>query len=757
MREANRRHVDSATARQRAALLVLAPTLLFLWASAADARYIPKQYPFVCSTARVGLGQPKVDNQRGLGIPVAREDENGEYPRDGRGYPTDDAEIIGWSRNCEVDPTFDYLYRDADGNLHSLEDPSSPPPDAQRTTLTDGRTVPYVIRRERGTVNRFLYSITMLAPTSETDPSDPDRSLWNGRLLYAFDGGVAIGHHQGSISTDDSFYDAALGRGYAVIYSSGTRTNTHYNLSVGGETAVQLKRYFVERHGSPVYTVGVGGSGGGIQQYVYGQNHPGLLDGGVPQYSYSDMVTQTIHLGDCELLEYYFEVTDGANPRWHDVNERQLIQGLNAEPLPLNQDEDEIEQWTLLYGLYDFKPATPPLMPDGGNTPGLTECRRAWFGLTPLVLNPHFHNVSDVDKLAEGTDGVEWTHWGDSVNVYGRDRSGFARVPWDNVGVQYGLGAVARGAITPAEFLDMNAQVGSWKETHELVPPGCPFNIDLCLDPTEFDPWSSRQMRLSPDGGATPAPRRAGDVLAMRRAYESGMVFRGAADIPYIDWRHYLEEELDMHHSAQSFATRERLVDWNGHHDNHVIWFTDARPERRFDQTPQALEVMHEWITNIQEHPERGVAGNRPDAAVDSCFSTDGALLHAGPDVWDGAVPGTGGGGIGACTEDMPPFSNSRREAGGRAGGMVFKCHTKSVARAIADGDYGVWTPSDEERARLEEIFPTGVCDYSKPDAGNPFVSGGEKEPRPTRLGRIGAPGIEPRQRVLPAHRLPVR
>ena len=94
------------------------------------------------------------------------------------------------------------------------------------------------------------------------------------------------------------------------------RTNTHYNLQLGGETALMLKEHFIEDHGVPEYTVGVGGSGGAIQQYVYAQNHPGLLDAAIPQYSYSDMVTQTIHVGDCELLEHYFDVTDRDNPNW---------------------------------------------------------------------------------------------------------------------------------------------------------------------------------------------------------------------------------------------------------------------------------------------------------------------------------------------------------------------------------------------------------------------------------------------------------
>ena len=65
-----------------------------------------------------------------------------------------------------------------------------------------------------------------------------------------------------------------LGLGYAIAHSSGTRTSVHYNLQLGGETALMTKERFVERYGVPRYTVGVGGSGGAIQQYVYGQNHP---------------------------------------------------------------------------------------------------------------------------------------------------------------------------------------------------------------------------------------------------------------------------------------------------------------------------------------------------------------------------------------------------------------------------------------------------------------------------------------------------
>ena len=130
------------------------------------------------------------------------------------------------------------------------------------------------------------------------------------------------------------------------MWSSGTRTSTHYNLQVGGETALMLKEHTVEAHGVPDYTVAVGGSGGAIQQYVYAQNHPGLIDAAIAQYSYPDMVTQTIHVGDCELLEHYFDVTDRDNPQWKDPEVRQAIIGLNGTNFPKNLSAGEIASGT---------------------------------------------------------------------------------------------------------------------------------------------------------------------------------------------------------------------------------------------------------------------------------------------------------------------------------------------------------------------------------------------------------------------------
>jgi len=623
----------------------------------------PRQYPFVCRTEQAGLGQPTVDNHDGQGMKVYAVDANGAKT----------GQVIGWSRDCAAPTVVDYVYRATNGQFKPMPTDGSRPADLTTTTTIEGRTVDYVVRRERGVNNRFVYAITVL------------RDAWNGRVVYRFDGGVGIGHDQGRLP-GGHLYPDGLGRGYAVLYSTGTRTDTHYNLVLGGETALMLKEHFIERYGVPLYTVGVGGSGGGIQQYVYGQNHPGLIDAAIPQYSYPDMVTQTIHVGDCELLEYYMDVTDAANPKWQNWDNRTWLIGMNGS-------------------------ATVP-NPYRSGAPGSDECVAGWRGLTPLALNPTWQQP---DPLWAEMDPpgvmltVKWTHWDDLKTIYGVGPAGYARSAWDNVGVQYGLTALRDGHLTPAEFLDLNARVGSWKAARDMVTEGCPFVPAACADPAQFDPWSARNMRLSPDGGVTPAPRTTGDRQAIAASYRSGLVFTGDIDIPVIDWRHYLEDQLNMHNSHQSFASRKRMLDHDGRAGNQVIWFTDARPAVAFDQTPEALAVMDQWMANIRANPARGVVGNKPALAVDRCFDTSGAQIAAGPDVWAGILDHRP---AGACTQKFPLYGTSRTVAGGPIEGGVFACDRQSVAAAIARGLYGSWRPSAQERARLQQIFPTGVCRY---------------------------------------------
>ncbi len=634
----------------------------------------PHQYPFVCTTMTQGLGQPIPDD------PVT-----GTKSFDAAGN------LVGYSRNCSAPTLVTFHYRSTGGAWKDYAPGMPRPADMAQTTTSAGKTVDFIVRRERGTINRFLYSIAMLAPY-DTGPESLGTEAWNGNVVYRFDGGVAIGHSQGNMSTSASLYDFPLARGYAVLHSSGTRTSTHYNLQLGGETALMVKERFIELYDVPGYTVGIGGSGGAIQQYVYAQNHPGLLDAGIPQYSYPDMVTQAVHVGDCELLEFFMDALDGMNPRWMTWTNRTLLEGMAASNTLPN--------------------------PYTGGVPGLTECINGWRGLSPLALNPNYGQASN-QQLFEPQSAIaaiEWSHFGDIINIVGRDADGYARNYWDNVGVQYGLQAVADGSITPAEFLKLNAVTGGWKNEPDMVQEGSPFYPPGVIDLTNWDPWSSRNQAFNISG--VPAPRQQGNLDAMRAVYESGLVFRGGIGIPIIDWRHYLEDELDMHNSHQSFASRKRMLNFDGDASNQVVWFTDVvDPGARFDQTPEALEVIDEWMSNIRMNPSGGVAGNKPPRATDRCFDENGIEIASGPGVWDGIIDAKP---AGACTQKFKTYSTPRRVAGGPFEQSIFKCQLMPVAEAIARGLYGVWTPSPVEAATLQAIFPAGVCDYTKPDLGLP-------------------------------------
>ena len=176
--------------------------------------------------------------------------------------------------------------------------------------------------------------------------------------------------------------------------------------------------------------------------------------------------------------------------------------------------------------------------------------------------------------------------------------------------MQYGLQALRAGRISPTEFLNLNARVGSWKNEPQMVQEGRPFVEGA----GEVDVHGARNMRLSrEDAGRSLAPRAEADPGAIAAAYREGFVFRGDLEIPVIDWRPYLERGLDMHSAHQSFAARRRMLDHDGDAGNQVIWFTDVRSGApRHDQTPLALEVIDAWMAPIRATPGRSVAESRP-------------------------------------------------------------------------------------------------------------------------------------------------
>ncbi|MBR9912033.1 MAG: hypothetical protein GYB33_16965 [Gammaproteobacteria bacterium] len=643
----------------------------------------PPQYPFACDSQASGLGQPLVDNQQGAGVAV-----------------TDSAgKIIGYSKDCQVPARAEYFYA-VQGSDQFQPLPAGELPGDMTWIERDGQRIPFVIRLERGTINRFIYAIAVLQnPNLPVATADP--SYWNGRLLYFFRGGVGIGKVQGKVTanTIGERRHQDLAQGYAVAFSSGTHTRNHYDVVRAGHTAAMVVAQFRGRYGAPELTLGLGESGGAVLQYLTAQNQPGLLDGLITGYSYPDMITQTIWVLDCDLLEYYFDVTAADQPRWQKQEERTLIEGLTADSNLPNRFAN-VDKWMRRLSL------RPPL------APGSTECARGWRGLTAMTNNPHFYHRAL--RFSPGVRaGERFSHWHDLKWVYGVDESGYARRTFDNTGVQYGLKALRSGRISPAEFLHLNANIGAWKAPADMAPERL-WVLSEERSFSAFSLWSDHNMRKTP-GGATPlsvfqnnavdqvrvAPRNRGSLEAIAAAYRSGQVFVGDIDVPVIDVRHYLDDRLDMHHSFASLSARLRIAAARGKSDNMLVWVADPA----FNPAQKARDLLVDWLQN-----------GKPAAAVDTCFDAGGNTIAAGEGVWDGVWNGRP---QGPCLQRYPAHETSRNVAGAPLAGDLFSCALIPVAVAL-ERDFYAPLDMSPYRQMLEKVFADGVCDYTLGDLGRP-------------------------------------
>lgn len=652
----------------------------------------PPQYPFVCQSEESNLGQPLIDNNQGWGMPV--------YAEDGKGRRSD--YVIGYSKDCSLPTRLHYLYYPK-GSRKIF------PQRVDNDVALAPEFNDLLVRVETGTINRYIYAILM--PTSHNDQMhEPDTTLWNGKLIYYLRGGISIGFQQGRVRLDRLVRDMrpALEKGYAVVFSSANETDNTYNIRLQEDTARRLKQQFASRYRPPLFTLAIGGSGGGLQQYLLGQNAPGLIDGGVALIAYPDMITQVHYALDCELLEYYFDQLSSNRDYWQDPARREAVMGLSVAGAPHPGKEPRL-QW-----LHDTAHVLRYELPDP--TPPGSECNAGWRGSTPLINNPRFH--SDWFRFSRDVrDRTFWTHWQDNRDVYGTDNLGRAPSPWSNLGVQYGLAALRDGRIGIDQFIELNSRIGSWKPASAMTPEHL-WHIS----------GDSRLYRLSPYGehnmthsGAVMdnAPRFRGSLNAARAAYRSGNVFMGKIDIPIMDVRMYLDDEQNIHHTWAALSTRQRILNAGGDAALNPIWITSKPYNPMWD----ALWVLDQWVSNGQQLQARGHQPGpelwhlaRPEAADDRCFNTDGQVIAHGKGVWDGSWNQKEDG---TCTSLMPFHQSSRQVAGDDIQGYTFQCALIPVEQAIRDDFYGDRDMSSYQD-RLKGIFPWGVCDYRQPDLARP-------------------------------------
>ncbi len=323
---------------------------------------------------------------------------------------------------CDVPAQFRFVYRSAVTGQFAPYDPVNPPPAGQiaSTTTDQGVTIPYVVRIERGVMDRGIYDVAVLSdPTRPWAPwaSQPG---WNHKVVWAFGPSAAVHHSNGP--PQPVLIDMALSRGFMVATNSLNTHGQNVNMVVSAEATMMLKEHIAETYGAIRYTIGTGCSGGSIEQYVTSADYPGLIDGIMPNCSYQDAWTTGNEVGDCHLLAHYFNVT------------------APGTFTPAQQAAVEGTQDTSVCGLWDVTFA------QGGNPSLATNC--------DLPANQVYNPLTNPT-------GVRCTPQDYEVAIWGtRPQDGFAKRPSDNGGIQYGLEALNSGKITADQFIALNEGIG---------------------------------------------------------------------------------------------------------------------------------------------------------------------------------------------------------------------------------------------------------------------------------------------------------
>ena len=250
---------------------------------------------------------------------------------------------------------------------------------------------------------------------------------------------------------------------------------------------------------------------------------------------------------------------------------------------------------------------------------------------------------------------------------------GFAGAPIDNIGAQYGLDALEKGQISVAQFVDLNAKVGG---------------IDV-------------DTNSVPDRLAATEP-------ALANAYRSGMIneTNNLDQTAIIDCRG--PNPGVFHDTYRAFAIRARLDREHGTHANQLIWegpaplIADTQCERN------SFIAMDSWLAAVEGDSSSNplaqkLIADKPADLGDRCY--DGA----GTKVSDGLCPDA----------VVPVYGTPRTVAGDAITTDTNKCQLKPLNRdGYTQTIAGVTLPvtfTDAQWAAMQQAFPDGVCDFSKP------------------------------------------
>jgi len=465
--------------------------------------------------------------------------------------------------NCSAAQKIEYFYKAADGTFKPLSD-TERAADVVTTTTNEGKTVPYLVRVESGTINRTIYRIAILDEPKEGSAKPAQwrpGASWNRKLAVSFGGGAGTQYNQGTNQAKDALSDLYLARGFAFMIATELVNQLHGNAVLQGEALMMLKEHFIEDYGVPKWTVGNGGSGGAIQQLVITQIYPGLLDGLQPAASFPD---SSLHTADCGLLQSFWRKADPAV--WTDAK-KQAVEGFTT---------GTCAAWERSF------------------VPVLTATNARGCAL---------NDASKVYDPVKNPTGARCTMQEMRANIYGRDpQTGYARKPQDNVGLQYGLAGLNSGAISLDEFLDLNQRIGGNDIDGNFVA------ARTVADPPALQGLYASGLMNSGGGGLANVP------ILHSRGYTDAI-----GDI------HDRHRDLTIRARLEKANGRsDNQVIWIG----PARVRGEPQPSTRSNLAALSLDTMNKWLDAIATDPAPlstdKVARLRPADAVDSCWTDEG-------------------------------------------------------------------------------------------------------------------------------------
>jgi hypothetical protein len=212
---------------------------------------------------------------------------------------------------------------------------------------------------------------------------------------------------------------------------------------------------------------------------------------------------------------------------------------------------------------------------------------------------------------------------------------------------------------------------------------------------------------------------------------------RHLSQVAIIDLRGNQNPNGDIHANWRSWAMRERLDRANGHHGNQVIWASTPGLAPGAALARKSFLTMDAWLAAVETdgtaRPRAAkIVANRPSGLRDLCFASTGAT---DADIEDADDLGLG---TSACPVTFQ--SSPRQVAGGPLTEDIFKCQLRPID--WADPVYAALDTA--QRARLEAVFASGVCDWTRPGIGQQTSPGWVTFSGPTPQALPPAPASRP-------------